>query len=70
MTVLPGFVYTKMTEHLNLPKLLTATPENVAEAIFRGVKKNKNIIYVKWFWRWIMMIITSIPESMFKKRKL
>src|SRR6476469_7066907 len=26
MTVLPGFVYTKITEHLKLPPLLTASP--------------------------------------------
>lgn len=70
MTVLPGFVYTKMTEHLKLPKPLTAKPEEVAEAVFNGVKKRKDVIYVKWFWRWIMLIITSIPESIFKKKKL
>ena len=70
LTVLPGFVYTKMTEHLKLPKPLTAKPEEVANAVYNGVKKKKNIIYVKWFWRWIMLIITSIPESMFKKKKM
>ncbi|MBS1655869.1 MAG: SDR family oxidoreductase [Bacteroidetes bacterium] len=70
LTVLPGFVYTKMTADLKLPKLLTAQPEDVANAIYKGVKKQKNIIYVKWFWRWIMCIITSIPEFMFKKKKL
>lgn len=70
MTVLPGFVYTKMTEHLKLPKPLTAKPQEVAQAVYDGVKKKKNVIYVKWFWRWIMLIITSIPESIFKKKKL
>ena len=70
MTVLPGFVYTKMTEHLNLPGLLTAKPEEVANAVFNGVRNKKNVLYVKWFWRWIMLIITSIPESLFKKKKL
>lgn len=70
MTVLPGFVYTKMTEHLKLPKPLTATPQEVADAIWKGVQNKKNIIYVKWFWRWIMLIITSIPEPVFKKKKL
>jgi decaprenylphospho-beta-D-erythro-pentofuranosid-2-ulose 2-reductase len=70
LTVLPGFVYTKMTADLKLPKLLTAQPEDVANAIYKGVKKQKNVIYVKWFWRWIMCIITSIPEFMFKKKKL
>jgi short-subunit dehydrogenase len=70
LTVLPGFVNTKMTEHLQLPKLLTAQPEEVANVVYNGVTKKKNIVYIKWFWKWIMMIITSIPESMFKKKKL
>lgn len=70
VTVLPGFVYTKMTEHLNLPKLLTAQPDDVANAIYKAVQKKKNVIYVKWFWRWIMLIITSVPEFIFKKKKL
>ncbi|MGZ3853269.1 MAG: SDR family oxidoreductase [Bacteroidia bacterium] len=70
MTVLPGFVYTKMTEHLDLPKLVTATPEQVATAVYKGVINKKNVLYVKWFWRWIMFIITSIPEPIFKKKKL
>lgn len=70
VTIIPGFVYTKMTEHLQLPKLLTATPGQVASAVYHGVKKKKDVVYVKWFWKWIMLIITSIPESMFKKKKL
>jgi short-subunit dehydrogenase len=70
MTVLPGFVYTKMTEQLQLPKPLTAQPADVANVIYHGVSKKSNIVYVKWFWRWIMLIITSIPEGMFKKLKL
>ena len=70
LTVLPGFVYTKMTEHLQLPKMLTAHPEDVATAVYSAVSKRKNIIYVKWFWKWIMLVITSIPESIFKKLKL
>jgi hypothetical protein len=70
LTVLPGFVNTKMTEHLNLPKPLTAQPQEVADAIYKGVTGKKNVIYVKWFWKWIMLIITSIPENLFKKKKL
>ena len=70
LTVLPGFVYTKMTEHLRLPGLLTAQPAQVAEAVYDGVQRRKNVIYVKWFWRYIMGIIGLVPESMFKKMKL
>lgn len=70
LTVLPGFVYTKMTADLKLPALLTATPDQVATAVFKAISKKKNILYVKWFWKWIMLIIRFIPEPMFKKRKL
>lgn len=70
MSVQPGFVYTRMTEGLALPPLLTAQPDQVAKAISAGINKKKNIIYVKWFWRWIMMIICLIPEFLFKKLKL
>lgn len=70
LTVLPGFVFTKMTEHLDLPKLLTAQPSEVAAAVYDGIRKKKNVIYVKWFWRWIMYIIKAIPESIFKRKNL
>jgi short-subunit dehydrogenase len=70
LTVQPGFVYTRMTENMPLPGLLTATPVYVADTVYKAILKKKNIIYVKWFWRWIMLIIKSIPEFMFKKLKL
>ncbi len=70
MTVQPGFVYTKMTENQALPKALTSTPAEVADIIYVAYKKKKNIIYVKWFWRYIMLIIKNIPEFQFKKMKL
>jgi len=70
MTVKPGFVDTQMTKDLDLPAALTAQPEQVAQAIYKGVEKGKNSIYVLWFWRWIMLIIKLIPESIFKKLNL
>jgi decaprenylphospho-beta-D-erythro-pentofuranosid-2-ulose 2-reductase len=70
LTIQPGFVYTRMTEGMPLPKLLTATPDQVATSVYSAITKKKNLVYVKWFWRWIMLIIKSIPEFMFKKLKL
>lgn len=69
-TVQPGFVYTKMTEDLKLPPLLTAKPEDIGEAVYKAVIKKKNVVYVKWFWWPIMMVIKTIPEFIFKKLKL
>jgi decaprenylphospho-beta-D-erythro-pentofuranosid-2-ulose 2-reductase len=70
MTVQPGFVYTKMTENQVLPKSITSTPVQVANIIYNAYLKKKNVIYVKWFWRYIMRVIQCIPEFQFKKMKL
>jgi len=70
MTVKPGFVYTRMTENMPLPKPLTSTSDEVAAIVYAGFTKKKNTIYVKWFWRYIMLIIKNIPEFQFKKMKL
>jgi hypothetical protein len=42
----------------------------VGEAVYRGVMGKKDVVYVKWFWRWIMLVITNIPEFIFKKLKM
>lgn len=70
LSVQPGFVNTRMTSELKLPPLLTAQPEEVADAVYKAVKGKKNTVYVKWFWRYIMLIIRNIPEFIFKKLKL
>ncbi len=70
VTVKPGFIKTKMTEHLDLPKILTASPSLVAAKIEQAIHKKKNVIYVKWVWRYVMMMIKVIPEGIFKKLNL
>lgn len=67
VTVLPGFVATQMTEGMDLPEKLTATPEAVGEAVTKAVTRQKDVIYVKGLWRLIMLIICTIPERVFKK---
>jgi len=66
LTVKPGFVATKMTEDMDLPEKLTAQPEAVAEDIYNAQQKGKNILYTKWIWKWVMLIIKFIPEWKFK----
>ena len=59
-----------MMEHLDLPEKLMAEPVKVAEDIYTAYKKGKEIIYTKWLWRWIMVIIKAIAEAIFKRLKL
>ncbi len=70
LTVKPGFVDTQMTADLDLPKAITASPEQIATGIIKGIKKKKNSIYLLPVWRLIMLIIKNIPETIFKKLKL
>ena len=70
LTVKPGFVATKMTEDMDLPEKLTAQPEEVAEDIYKAQQKGKSMLYTKWIWRWVMLIIRSIPEFQFKKMSI
>lgn len=70
LTVLPGFMATKMTEGMNLPGPLTAQPGEVAEAILKAVHKRKNIVYIRRVWKIVMLVIQSIPEQFFKEMKI
>ena len=70
LTVKPGFVRTRMTEGKNLPRPVTAQPDEVAQAIWRGVSEQKDQIYVRPIWAVIMFLIRSLPESLFKKTSI
>ena len=70
LTVKPGFVRTKMTANMELPERLTAEPNEIAKAIYKAQQKQKNVLYYPKKWKWIMRIITNIPEFIFKKLDL
>ncbi|AKF83834.1 SDR family oxidoreductase [Myxococcus sp. MISCRS1] len=69
VTVKPGFVDTPMTAHIPKNKLF-ASPEKVARGLLSAADGRKNEVYVPGIWALIMLIIKSIPESVFKKLKL
>jgi hypothetical protein len=70
LVVKPGFVDTKMTAHLKLPPVVTASPADVAKAVIKAIVDNQTEIYVLPVWRYIMFAIRLIPESLFKHLKL
>ncbi|MCP5196813.1 MAG: SDR family oxidoreductase [Gammaproteobacteria bacterium] len=67
LTIKPGFVATPMTVGLNLPKILTASPDKVAKDIQIAISKRKDILYTPWFWVLIMWVIRYIPGPIFKR---
>lgn len=70
VTVLPGFVWTRMTAGMDLPAKLTAEPDDAAAAVGGAVARKKDVIYVRPVWWVIMMIIRNIPELVFKRMDL
>lgn len=70
LTVHPGFIRTKMIEGRETPGVITASADEVARDIFKAQQAGKDFVYSKWFWRFIMMAFTMIPESIAKKLDL
>lgn len=70
LTVKPGYVDTKMTKGIDLPKWLTVSPQYCAGKIFRARTRSSDVVYISSMWGLIMMIIKLIPERIFKKLSL
>lgn len=69
VTIKPGFVDTPMTASVK-KGLLFARPDAVGRGIYQAMKQGKEVVYLPWFWRPIMLIVKSIPESIFKRLSL
>ena len=69
LDIKPGFVDTPMTARFE-KGLLWVEPETIATGIVRALDTGKNVAYLPWFWKYLMLIIRSIPESIFKRLEL
>lgn len=70
ITIKPGFVDTPMTAHLPKGGPLWAKPETIAAGIVAAIDKGRDVVYLPWFWRIVMLIIRHIPERIFKRLSL
>jgi|SRR4030095_4879418 len=70
LTIKPGFVDTPMTYGMALPKMLVASAEKVGKDIYKAMVKRKSIVYTPIYWSWIMRVVKTIPEFIFRKLKL
>jgi short-subunit dehydrogenase len=69
LTIKPGFVNTPMTAAFK-KGALWAAPARVAADIVRAMDRGRSVIYTPWFWRLIMAIIKSVPETIFRRLRL
>lgn len=70
VTVKPGFVDSPMTAGMNKQGPLWASPEKIAEDMEKSVGKGGGVLYTPWFWRYILFIISHVPDFVFKKLSL
>ncbi len=69
VTIKPGFVATPMTASVR-QGLLFAQARPVGEGIYKAMQQRRDVVYLPWFWQPIMLIVRSIPESIFKRLSL
>jgi decaprenylphospho-beta-D-erythro-pentofuranosid-2-ulose 2-reductase len=65
----PGFVDTPMTAAFDKGGLW-ATPARVAQDIERALDRGTPVLYTPYFWRWIMLVVRSLPTFLFHRTRL
>jgi decaprenylphospho-beta-D-erythro-pentofuranosid-2-ulose 2-reductase len=69
LTIKPGFVDTPMTASVKKNPLF-ASPRGVGRSIHRAIERRRDVVYIPWFWRPLMMVIRVLPEPLFKRLHL
>ena len=69
VTIKPGFVDTPMTEGVRKTPLF-ASARRVGRGVHRAIEHRRDVVYIPWFWRPVMMVIRGLPERLFKRLHL
>lgn len=67
LDIRPGFVATRMTDHLPRGGPLWAEPDRVAADIVRAIEQRRAVLYTPWFWRVILGIVRALPRPLFHR---
>ena len=67
LDIRPGFVTTRMTDHLARGGFLWADPDRVAADIERAIARGRAVLYTPWFWRGILAIVRALPRPLFHR---
>jgi len=67
LDIRPGFVATRMTDHLPRGGPLWAEPDKVATDIVRAMERRRAVLYTPWFWRVILAIVRALPRALFHR---
>ena len=70
VTVKAGYVRTRASKGLTRPPSLTASPQDVADAVFHATRRRRDVVYVPRVWRLVMWAVRAVPERWFKRLDL
>lgn len=68
MLVKPGFIDTPMTYGMKSP--LIASREYVVRKMIAALEKNQNEICIPFYWKYLILTLKLIPETIFKRLPL
>ncbi len=63
----PGPTDTPMTARMEPRPPALADPASVAEAIVQGMRRGQRVVYAPAKWRWIMLVVRSLPSALFHR---
>lgn len=66
LDIRPGFVKTPMTAGLAQGALF-AEAKSVAAVIVAAMDEKDGVVYAPGFWRWIMLVLKTLPYAIFKR---
>ena len=66
VTVIPGYIKTKPF-NIKASPFLISSPKKAAEIINKSIYLRKEVVYINYLWKIIMIFINLIPEKIFKK---
>ena len=66
VTVIPGYMKTRPF-NLKAPSFLVASPKKASDIICNAIYSKKEIVYINFFWKIIMLVVRLLPEKIFKK---
>jgi short-subunit dehydrogenase len=66
LTVKPGFVDTEMLK-ATPRKFGVISPERVAAGVWSAMRSRKQLVYLPWYWRWIMLAVRTTPSFIFRR---
>ncbi len=66
LTVKPGYVETELIAGAKTP-FPAATAEDTAEAIYKAIRRGKQVLYYPWWWWWILIVVRHLPSFLFRR---